>query len=79
MARQVEVADDLGPQQRDDVRTDRVAEARKHFFGDGGAAEDVTALEDEDLAPRARQIRRGGQPVVPAADDYRVVAHGALL
>ena len=75
MARQVELADDLRAQQRDDVGADREAEAGKHLLGDGRAAEHVPALEHEHLAPGAREIGGGGQAVVAAADDDRVVTH----
>src|SRR5688500_5727053 len=75
MARQVEVADDLWTQQRDDVGGDRKFEPGKHFFGDGGAAEHVPPLEDYDLASRTRQISSARQPVVAATDDNRVVLH----
>ena len=76
---QVQLADDLGPQQRDDVGADRELEAREHLLGDGGAAEHVAALEHEHLLARAREVGRGDEPVVPAADDDRVVfaAHGS--
>ena len=47
----------------------------KDLFGDGGAAEHVPALEHEHLASRAGQVGGAGQPVVPAADDDRVVTH----
>ena len=75
VARQIELADDLGSQQRDDVGADRELESGKHFLGDGRAAEHVAPLEHDDLAARAREIRRARQPVVPAADDDRVVSH----
>ncbi len=75
VARQIELADDLGPQQRHHVRADRELEAGKHLFGDGGAAEHVPALEHEHLASRAGEVGGAGQPVVPAADDDRVVTH----
>ena len=75
MPRQVELADDLRPQQRHDVRADREVEAGKHFFGDGGAAEHVPPLEHEHLAAGAREVGGRGQAVVAAADDDRVVAH----
>ena len=79
VARQIELADDLRPQQRDHVRADRELEAGKDLFGDGRAAEHVPALEHEDLASRPREIGGAGQPVVPAADDDRVVAHRSEL
>ena len=74
MARQVELADDLRPQQRHDVRADRELEAGEDLLGDRGAAEHVPALEHEHLAARARQVGGAGQPVVAAADDDRVVS-----
>ena len=73
VARQIELADDLRPQQRHDVRADRELEAGKDLFGDGGAAEHVPPLEHQHLPPRPRQIGGAGQPVVAAADDDRVV------
>ena len=75
MARQVELADDLGPQQRDDVRADGEAEAREDLFRDRGAAEDMTALEDEHGSAGPGQIGSGGQTVMAAANDNDVVAH----
>ena len=59
VARQIELADDLGPQQRDDVGADRELESREHFLGDCRAAEHVTPLEhDAPCARRARGTRR---------------------
>ena len=72
-AGKVQLADDLGPQQRDDVREDREAEAREDLLGHGRAAEDVAPLEDERLHPGPGQVRGRDQPVVAAADDDRVV------
>ena len=62
--RQIEVADDLGPQQRHDVRADGELETRKDFFGDGCAAEDVAAFQHQHLAPGAREIGGSGEAVV---------------
>ena len=75
MARQIELADDLGPQQRDDVRADGEAEAGKDLFRDRRAAEDMTALEDEHGSAGPGEIGSGGQTVVATADDDDVVAH----
>ena len=58
VARQIEIADDLRPEQRHHVRADREAEARKHLLGDRRAADDVAALEHEDLAARRGRDRR---------------------
>ena len=73
---QVQLADDLGPEQADDVREDREAEAREDLLGHRGAAEDVALLEDERLEAGPREVRRADQAVVAAADDDRVVALG---
>ena len=78
VARQIQLADDFGAQQRDDVRRDGEFEAGKDLFGDGGPAEHVTALEDEHLAARAGEIRGVDEPVMSAADDDDVVVHSSL-
>src|SRR5262245_30169262 len=44
------------------------------LLGRRGAADLVPPLEDEDLAPRLREIRRAHQAVVPGADDDRVIS-----
>ena len=75
---ELQLLDDLGTQERHDVRAHRELEAVEHFLGHGGAAQHVTAFEDQDLAARPRQVGGGRQPVVAAADDDRVIAHGAL-
>ena len=77
MAGQVELADDLRPQQRHDVRTHGELEARKHFFRHGGAAENVPPLEDEHFAASSSEVRRVDEPVMTAADDDDVVFHNA--
>ena len=52
---QLEVADDLGAEQADDVARDGEPEARDDLLGDRRAAEDVAPLEDQRLeARRAR-------------------------
>src|SRR5688500_3201957 len=76
---QIELADDLGPEQRHDVRADGKPEAGKYFFGDRGAAQYVTPFENQHLPPGARQVGRGGQPVVAAANDDRVITHVRAL
>ena len=73
---QLEVADDLGPQQADDVAEDREPEAREDLLGDRRAAEDVALLEDERLQPGAGEVGGADQAVVAAADDDRVVGLG---
>ena len=46
VAREIEIANNFGAKQRDDVRKNGKFEAGDDFFGDGGAAEDVTLFED---------------------------------
>ncbi len=77
--RQVELADDLGPQQRHDVRAHRVLEAGVDLLGHRRAAEHVAALEHQHLPAGAREVRRAHQPVVAAANhDDVVVGHSRV-
>ena len=83
-ARQVELADDVGPEQADDVGADREGEARVELLAHRRAAQDVAPLEHEHLAPGPGQVGGAGEAVVAAADDDRVVVrarwlHGFLL
>ena len=73
--RQIEVADDLGPQQRHDVRAHRELEAGKHFLGDRGPPEHRASLEHEDLPARPGEICGGRETVVTAADHDGAVFH----
>ena len=70
---QPQLLDDLRLQHRDDVGGARDALARPHLLGHAGAAEDVAALEHAHAQARAREVGGGGEPVVAAADDDRVV------
>jgi len=73
-----EVADDLGPQHARHVGRGGHAAARRpgriDFLGDRAAAEDRASLEDQDLEAGAREVERGREPVVAAADDHDVVS-----
>ena len=73
MFRKLELADDLGPQQRHDVGEHREAEPGDDLLGEGCAAEEVTTLEHQDLEPGSGEVGRVHQPVVAAADHDRVV------
>ena len=76
VSRQIELANDLRPQQRHHIGADRVLEAGEDLFRHCRAAEHVAPLDDEHLAARPRQIRSIDQPVVAAADhDHVVVGH----
>src|SRR5213078_937433 len=78
VARQVQLADDLRPQQRNHIGADGKLEARKDLFGHRRAAHDAPALEHQHLLPGASQVGRVDQAVVAAAYDDDVVAgiHG---
>ena len=73
MAGQIEIANDLRPQQRDYIGAHRELESGKDFFGDGGAAEHVTALEHQNFFAGARQVSGVGEAVMASADDDCVV------
>ena len=75
--RQVEVSDDLGPQQTHHVRENRKLESRKNLFGHGRAPDQWAFFENERLPSRAREVSGRNQAVVPASDDDRVVARAA--
>ena len=72
-AGKVEVANNLRAEERDDVGADRELESGENFFGDRRAAEHVTALEHEDLLPRAREICGVSEAIVASADHDGVV------
>ena len=74
MPRQLELADDLRPQQAHDVGEDREAEAREHLLAPGRAADALAALEHQHLAPGTREVRGASEAVVSAADDDGVVS-----
>ncbi len=70
---EVEVLDDVRPQQAQGVRERREPEARPELLGDGRSADEMAALEDEGPQTGLRQVGAVGQPVVAAADDDGVV------
>jgi hypothetical protein len=76
VAGQLELADDLRPEQRHDVRQDRETETREDLLGDRRAPEHVPLLQHDRLQPRTREIGGTDQAVVAAADHDRVVALG---
>ena len=71
--RELEVVDDVRPQQREGVREGREPEARMELLGDRGTAHERPALEHEHLEARLREIGAVRQAVVAAADDDGVV------
>ena len=77
---QIQLRDYPLRQQRDDVRGRGDAVAVPHRFGDGRAPEDVSTLEDEDIASGLGEVRGARETVVPAThhDDISLRgAHGA--
>src|SRR5208282_2013702 len=75
VAGKFEVANDLGPQQRDHIRAHGKLEAGKNFVGASRAAEDVAAFEDQHFPSRFRQIGGVDEAVVASSNhDYVVLA-----
>jgi hypothetical protein len=75
-ARKVELLDDFRPKEAHHVGAHGELESREDFLGDRGAAQDVAALEHQDLPAGARQVGGVDQAVVAAADDDDVVVVG---
>ena len=73
MLYKLHVGDDFGLEQADGVACDRVAKAGVEFFGDGRAADDITALDDADFQPGAGQIEGADEAVVARTDNDRIV------
>jgi hypothetical protein len=73
MSRQIELANNLRTQQRDDVRTNRKLKTRKHFFRHGGSAKHMTPFEHEHFLSGPCKICGINQTVVSAANNYDVV------
>ena len=76
-ARELEVGDHLGLEHRHHVGGARHALSGPDLLGHACPAQDVAALEHARVEPGAGQISGAGEPVVPAADDDRVVAQAA--
>src|SRR5579862_670792 len=71
--RQIQFANDLRTQKGYDVRRNGEFEPRKDLFRHRRAAENMSALADEDLLARSRQVRGVDQAVMAAADYNNVV------
>ena len=63
---QLEVLDDVGPEQAERVRERREPEARSELLGDRRAADEVPPLEHERSQPGLGQVGAVGQAVVSA-------------
>ena len=76
MPRKIEIADDLGTKQRDDVGAHRELESRDDFFRAGSSTQHVPAFEHDHFLAGARQICGVHQAVVAAANNDYVVRIG---
>jgi hypothetical protein len=72
--RELELVDDVRPQQAQGVREGREPEAGMQLLGDRGTADEVPALEDQRPQAGLREVGAVDEAVVPAADDDGVVA-----
>ncbi len=72
--RQLEVVDDVRPEEAEGVRERREPEARSELLGDRRPADDVAPLEDERPQAGLGEVGPVDEAVVAAADDDRVVA-----
>ena len=70
---ELQVVDDVRPQQGQRIREGREPEARAQLLGDGRAADEVPAFDDQGLEAGLREVRAVDQAVVAATDDDRVV------
>ena len=75
---ELELLDDVGPQQAQRVRERREVEARDELLGDRRAADEVAPLEDQRLQAGLGEVGAVDQAVVAAADDDRVVVLGVV-
>ena len=73
-ARQFEIADDFAAQERADIGTVGIGPAFVQRPADRGAADPVVLFDDQNPEPRAREVARGGQPVMPRPGDDRVIS-----
>jgi hypothetical protein len=81
VARQFELADDFGVEQRHRVRGHGIAESRVKFFGHRGSPDDGAPFEHGDFEAGRRQIRGADQPIVASADNHHVaqrISHRAF-
>lgn len=67
-----ELPDDGGAEEALEVAAAGEFEARDQFFGNCGAADQVTALENSDGEASACEVRGGRQAVMASADDQSV-------
>jgi hypothetical protein len=73
---QLQVADDLGPEETVDVGGGGDLVAGPHFLGDAGATQHLAALQYQHLEALSGQIGGGHEAVVASTDDYEIVLDG---
>ena len=73
MAGEIEVADDFGPKQRNNVGADREPEAGKNLFCHCSPAEYMPPLKYQNFFSGAREIGRIGETVVASPDHDNVI------
>src|SRR5260221_14323351 len=69
---QMQVANDFGPEEADDIGTDRVFEARVNLFRNGGPTDQMAAFEHQHFETGAGEIGGGGKAVMAGADNDSV-------
>ncbi len=70
---ELQVLDDLRPQEREGVRERGEPEAGTQLLGDGGATDEVSPLQDQGPQAGFREVGAVDEAVVAAADDDGVV------
>ncbi len=70
---QLQVVDDVRPQQRQRIRERREPETRAQLLGDGRTADEVATLDDQRLEAGLREVGAVDQAVVAATDHDGVV------
>src|SRR5277367_6161915 len=76
VAGELHVVHDVGEGRAAGVRDGGAFESGMKFFGDGGAAYDGAAFEDERLVAFFREVKRGYERVVAAAENDDVALRG---
>ena len=69
---QTQVANHFGAQHAGDVRGGGNPAARSDFFSNATSADNFATLQNKRRKAFAREIRRRGQSVMPAANNYGV-------
>ena len=72
---QFQIAHDFRAEQRRDIGTVGIGEARIQLAADGRTADPVVLLDDANLQPRLCQIAGGDQAIMPCADDHGIIGH----